>query len=422
VRWREDIALLKEYGVKAYRFSIAWPRLIPLGGRDDPVNQKGIDYYSNFIDALLENGIVPFVTLYHWDLPQALQDRYGGWLNKDEIVKDFTRYAKLCFESFGDRVKNWITFNEPWCVAVLGFGTGAFAPGRCSDRKRSAEGDSDTEPWIVGHHLILAHGHAVKLYREAYKPSQQGQIGITLSINWAMPYDDAPENVKARDRCLAVKHGWFAEPIYKGHYPTLLKEYLGARLPEFSQEEWAVIKSSSDFYGLNTYTTVLCKDNGTDPYNGKVKQTFIRPDGTSLGKQAHVAWLQTYAPGFRDLLNYLWNEYHMPIHVTENGFCVKDEDKMPIEKAVEDTDRVEFFEGMVNVVLAAQTEDGVDVRSYFAWSFLDNFEWADGYETRFGLTYVDYETQKRYPKASARFLTKWFDEHIAKSAPAKPRF
>ncbi|OJT04041.1 Beta-glucosidase 1B [Trametes pubescens] len=192
-RWKEDLDLLVEYGVNSYRFSIAWSRIIPLGGRNDPINEAGIQFYSNLIDALLERGIVPFVTLYHWDLPQALYERYGGWLSK-EIVEDYVHYARVCFERFGDRVKYWLTMNEPWCISILGHGRGVFAPGRSSDRMRSPEGDSSTEPWIAGHNVILSHAYASKLYREEFKAAQGGTIGITLNGDWALPYDDSPES------------------------------------------------------------------------------------------------------------------------------------------------------------------------------------------------------------------------------------
>ncbi|EJD01909.1 glycoside hydrolase family 1 protein [Fomitiporia mediterranea MF3/22] len=404
--WREDIALLKQYKVKSYRFSIAWSRIIPLGGRLDPINPKGIEFYNNIINELLENGITPFVTLYHWDLPQALHDRYGGWLNKEEIVKDFTNYARVCFEAFGDRIKYWLTMNEPWCISILGYGRGVFAPGRSSDRLRSPEGDSSTEPWIVGHNVLLAHANAVNIYRRDYKPHQRGVIGITLNGDWAIPYDDAPENIESAQHTLDVAIGWFADPIYLGSYPAYMKSMLGARLPTFTPSEIALVHGSSDFYGMNTYTTNLTRAGGPggDEFQGKAEYTFTRPDGSQLGTQAHCAWLQTYAPGFRALLNYLWTRYQKPIYVTENGFAVKDEDRMPIEQALQDDDRVEYFKGNCEALLAAVNEDGVDVRGYFPWSFLDNFEWADGYVTRFGVTYVNYETQERYPKASAKFL------------------
>ncbi|KAF8991974.1 beta-glucosidase [Cyathus striatus] len=397
-RWQQDIDLLAEYGVKAYRFSISWSRIIPDGGRGDAVNLKGIEFYSKFIDGLLEKGITPFVTLYHWDLPQTLHDRYGGWLNKDEVVKDYTRYARVCFEAFGDRVKHWLTMNEPWCVSILGYGRGVFAPGRSSDRVRS-------EPWIVGHSVLLAHAHAVKLYREEFKSAQGGQIGITLNGDWSMPYDDSPENIDA------AQHALDFAIVYLGHYPPYMRSVLGNRLPDFTEEEWKIVKGSSDFYGMNTYTTNMCRAGGDDEFQGFVDYTFVRPDGTELGKQAHSAWLQDYPDGFRALLNYLYKRYKKPIYVTENGFSVKNENDMPVEQAIVDTDRVHYFQGTTKALLKAINEDGVDIRSYFPWSFLDNFEWADGYSTRFGVTYVDYATQKRYPKESAKFLTKWLKEH-----------
>jgi len=414
LRWEDDIELLKSYGAKAYRFSIAWPRIIPLGGRNDPVNAKGIEFYSKFIDSLLKAGIEPYVTLYHWDLPQALHDRYGGWLNKDEIVTDFVNFSKVCFEAFGDRVKTWITINEPWCVAVLGYGNGQCAPGRSSDRIRSPEGDSSTEPWIVGHHLMLAHAHVVKLYREEYKGKQGGQIGITLSFNWVMPYDDDPANIKATERALSVKPGWFADPIFRGRTSSLLKDLLGDRLPEYSPEEWAVVKDSSDFFGLNTYSTSLVQEGGTDEFNGKVNTGFVKKDGTDLAPPSHVNWLRTYPLGFRALLNWVWDNYKTPIYITENGYPAKGENTMAVEDVVHDDERITYFSGMLENLAKAKIEDGVDVRGYFAWSLLDNFEWADGYDTRFGVTYVDFKTQERHSKDSSNFLKTWFEDHIAK--------
>ncbi|RPD65700.1 beta-glucosidase 1A [Lentinus tigrinus ALCF2SS1-6] len=404
-RWKENVALLKQYGVNAYRFSFSWSRIIPLGGRNDPVNEAGIKHYRALIEELVSNGITPFVTLYHWDLPQGLQDRYGGWLNKEEIVQDYVHYAKLCFTRYGDLVKNWITHNEPWCVSVLGHATGVFAPGHKGNK----------EHWIVGHNLILAHAYAVKLYRDEFKASQGGRIGITLDLHWQEPWDDSPANVKAAQRGIDFKLGRFADPIYKGYYPETIKSIVGDRLPEFTKEELVVVKGSSDFFGLNTYTTQLVKEGGDSEIQGNVKYTFTRPDGTQLGTQAHVPWLQTYAPGFRSLLNYLWKTYNMPIYVTENGFPVKDEHILPLEQVVHDTDRIEYYDRYLNALLQAATEDGVPVKSYFAWSLLDNFEWADGYEPRFGVTHVDYKTQKRTPKESVEVVKRWFTEHIASS-------
>ncbi|KIP09737.1 glycoside hydrolase family 1 protein [Phlebiopsis gigantea 11061_1 CR5-6] len=415
-RWKEDVQLLKSYGVKAYRFSISWSRIVPEGGRRDAVNAAGIAHYRALIEELLREGIVPFVasTLYHWDLPQALHDRYGGWLSKDEIVPDFVRYADVCFRSFGDLVQNWITFNEPWVISVLGYGVGVFAPGHVGD----------AEPWIVSHSVILAHAYAVKLYREQFKARHGGQIGITLDCHWLLPYDDAPENQEAALRGVAFKLAPAPltalpeptprqDPIYKGCYPARVKAVLGDRLPDFTPDEVAVVRGSSDFFGLNTYATHLVRDGGRDELNGFIQTGHTRPDGTPLGTQSDLPWLQTYGPGFRSLLTYLWKTYEQPIYVTENGFPVRGENDLPVEIAVDDADRQEYYRNYAAALLQAVTEDGADVRGYFGWSLLDNFEWAEGYKVRFGVTHVDYETQERTPKKSAGFLRQWFEEHIA---------
>ncbi|KAF9459727.1 beta-glucosidase 1A [Collybia nuda] len=414
-RWKSDIALLQSYGATAYRFSISWSRIIPKGGRRDEVNEEGIKFYRGVIEELVKVGITPCITLYHWDLPQELDDRYGGWLNR-EITEDFVHYAKTCFKAFGDLVKHWITHNEPWCISVLGYGHGVFAPGRSSNRTRSKEGDSGTEPWIVAHHLILSHAFTVKLYREEFAGTAGGtgggQIGITLDCGWYIPYDsDSQECIDAAQGALDSRVGWFADPIYKGHYPSSLVSHLGDRLPRFTPEEIEVVHGSSDFFGLNTYTSNLVQPGGTDDFNGRVKTGFVRKDGSQLGIQADVPWLQMYAPGFRALLGYLWKTYNKSIYVTENGFPVKGENDLKPAEAVHDTDRIEYFRGYTGAVLDAIHVDGVDIKSYFAWSLLDNFEWADGYRTRFGVTFVNYETQERFPKDSAIFLKRWYEQH-----------
>ncbi|KAH9897061.1 beta-glucosidase 1A [Cubamyces lactineus] len=402
-RWDEDIALLESSGANLYRFSLSWSRIIPKGGREDPVNMAAIEHYRRLIADLLKNGIKPMVTLYHWDLPQTLHDRYGGWLNKEEIIQDFVNYARTCFKHFGDLVKDWVTHNEPWCISVLGYGTGTFAPGH----------KSNTEHWIVAHNLILAHAYAVKAYRDEFQASQGGKIGISLNCQWEMPYDDSPENIAAAHRAFAFKLGRFADPIFKGYYPEVVKELIGGRLPDFTADEIAIVKGSSEFLGLNAYTSQFVMDGGDDEIHGKVKYTFTRPDGSQLGKQAQVPWLQSYAPGFRALLNYLWENYRAPLYVTENGFPVKGENDLPVEKAVLDIDRIQYFKEYANAVLQAVTEDGVPVKGYIVWSLLDNFEWADGFESRFGVTHVDFKTGTRTTKASYDFLKAWFAAHIA---------
>ncbi|KAI0058821.1 beta-glucosidase 1A [Artomyces pyxidatus] len=405
--WREDIALLKSYGVTAHRFSLSWSRIIPEGSRHSRVNQAGIDYYRNYIQELLKNGIRPYVTLYHWDLPDALDKSYEGWLNKEEIVQDFVYYAETCFAAFGDLVRDWITLNEPWCVANLGYGTGVNAPGRSSDRKRCPTGDSKKEPWIVIHNQILAHAYAVEAYNKTFREAQGGQIGVSLDSFWFIPYDDEPENVAAAQRAMDFRLGLLADPIYKGAYPSSMKKILGDRLPDFTPEEVEVLRaSSSDFFGLNTYTTMFVKDGGVSDVLGVVTNTFTGKDGGVIGRESHVGWMRdSFASLPTTLRLTAWTQrYQKPIFVTENGFPAKGENDKPFEEAIKDADRVAYFRGYVNAMLDASVEDGVDVRGYFAWTLLDNFEWADGYTTRFGCTYVDFKTQKRTPKDSAIFL------------------
>ncbi|KAF8180352.1 beta-glucosidase 1A [Pholiota molesta] len=409
-RWKEDIALLKLYGANAYRFSLSWSRIIDFQGHPNeaglhPINTEGVLHYRAIIEELVHAGITPCVTLYHWDLPQALHDSYGGWLDR-RVVKDYVHYAETCFNAFGDVVKHWITINEPWVISVLGYGQGVFAPGRSSNREKSKEGNTSTEPFIVGHHLILAHAYAVRSFRQTFAPVHGGSIGITLDTGSYLPYDDKPENVQATQRAFDSRLGWFADPIYKGYYPASVRELIGDRLPEFTAEDIDVVKGSSDFFGLNTYTTNLVQDGGKDELYGNVVTGFVRPDGSQLGKQD--------PEGFRQLLNYVWKTYNKPVYVTENGFAAKSDAVLPLPDVVHDADRVEYFGGYANALLEAVTLDDVSVQSYFAWSLLDNFEWADGYTTRFGVTYVDYATQKRYPKDSAKFLKEWFEKHLGK--------
>ncbi|WRT69912.1 uncharacterized protein IL334_006903 [Kwoniella shivajii] len=349
--YKEDIAMMRALGANSYRFSIAWPRVIPLGGKEDPVNEKGVKFYNDVIDECLKHGLTPFVTLYHWDLPLELFNRYGGWLAKDSIVPDFTSYAKLCFERFGDRVKHWLTLNEPWCTAVLGHGIGQFAPGHVSN----------TEPWIVGHSLMIAHASAAKLYINEFKRVQGGSIGITLNGDWTEPFDESPE----------TQNGLCSRMV------------CGSDL-------------SREFYGCNTYTTNTIKAVRTDDeFAGYTTMAFDTPDGGLIGKRSQLGWLRDVPWGFRKILNYLYQRYQKPIYMTEN-------DRYPSRR--HDKGRVEYYAGYTQALKEAVEIDGVDVRSYFGWSFLDNFEWASGLGPRFGSVYVDYETFERTPKDSARSL------------------
>ncbi|EXJ81207.1 beta-glucosidase [Capronia epimyces CBS 606.96] len=420
-RTAQDIALLKKTGARAYRFSVSWSRIIPLGGRHDPVNPAGVAYYVQLVDDLLTAGIVPFVTLFHWDLPEALYRRYGGFLNKDEFVADFAHYARVVFDALGPRVKHWITFNEPFCSAILGYHLGIHAPGHTSDRTRSPVGDGSTEPWIVGHNILIAHATAVKVYREEFKAQAGGEIGITLNGDWTEPWDpdDARDHL-ACERKIEFAISWFADPIYFGHYPASMVSQLGDRLPRFSQEESRLVAGSNDFYGMNHYCAnfVRHRDGPADVLDIAGNLDILMEDkfGRAIGPETQSAWLRPHAPGFRKLIKWLSDRYGRPkIYVTENGTSIKGENELPMEKILQDDFRVEYFRSYIQAMAEAVAEDGCDCRGYMAWSLMDNFEWAEGYETRFGATYVDYDNgQQRYPKKSALEIGKIFGQYIGK--------
>jgi beta-glucosidase len=387
------------------------------------------------VDDLLAEGIVPLVTLFHWDLPDGLDKRYGGLLNKEEFVADYAHYARTMFEAM-PKVKHWITFNEPWCSSILGYNVGVFAPGRTSDRTKSPVGDSSRECWIVGHNLLLAHATAVKIYREEFKTKDGGEIGITLNGknpaslskhrpnketqgDAVYPWDpEDPLDIEAAERKLEFSISWFADPIYYGRYPESMIQQLGERLPTFTPEEAALVQGSNDFYGMNHYTAnyIRHKTSAPDPadFLGNLETLFTSKSGTSIGPETQSSWLRPNPQGFRDLLVWISKRYGNPkIYCTENGTSVKGENDLPREQILDDEFRAEYFRGYIDALAKAVSEDGVDVRGYMAWSLMDNFEWADGYETRFGVTFVDYEGgQKRYPKKSAKIIGPLFEALI----------
>lgn len=410
---KEDIALLKELGATAYRFSISWSRIIPKGGRNDPINQKGIDHYVRFVDDLLDAGITPFVTLFHWDVPDELEKRYRSLLSRDEFPLDFRRYAGVMFAVL-PKVKHWVTLNEPWCSSIQAYSAGIFAPG---DNSRP-----DIYPWIAGHNLLLAHAHAVQLYRAEFKEASQGEIGIVLNGDAVFPWDATSHaDHLACTQKLEFSIGWFADPIYRGDYPDSMREQLGDRLPVFTPEEKALVLGSNDFYGMNHYTANYVRHRQTPPelndISGNVDILFYNKQGDCIGEETQSPWLRPCATGFRDLLCWISERYgHPKIYVTENGTSIKGEDDLSKEEILQDDFRVKYFDEYVKAMGTASALDGVNVKGYFAWSLMDNFEWAEGYQTRFGTCYVDYDDgQKRYPKKSARQMKALFDSLIKKS-------
>ncbi|XP_050236748.1 beta-glucosidase 40-like isoform X1 [Mercurialis annua] len=416
-RFAEDIQLMKDMSMDAYRFSISWSRIYPNGS--GAINQAGIDHYSKLINALLAAGIEPYVTLYHWDLPQALDDTYKGWLSR-QIIKDFAAFAETCFKEFGDRVKHWITFNEPHTFTIQGYDVGLQAPGRCSILQRllCRAGNSTTEPYIVAHNVILTHATVVHIYRKKYKAKQRGSIGISLDVIWFTPASNSTKDIKATQRAQDFQLGWFIEPLILGDYPRSMKSRVKDRLPTFSKIEVALIKGSLDFVGINHYTTFYASDNsGSINLNDSVADsaaTTIPFRGlTPISDRAYSIWLYIVPGGMRSLMNYIKNKYgNIPIMITENGMDDPNNRLTPIKDALKDEKRIKYHNDYLTNLLASIKEDGCNVKGYFVWSLLDNWEWAAGYTSRFGLYFVDFEHNlKRYPKDSV----KWFKNFLTSS-------
>ncbi|URE19618.1 Glycosyl hydrolase family 1 [Musa troglodytarum] len=414
-RYKEDVAIMKDMGLDAYRFSISWPRILPNGSLSGGVNREGIKYYNSLINELIAKGLQPFVTLFHWDSPQALEDRYGGFLSY-HVVGDFRDYAEICFREFGDRVKHWITFNEPWSYSAGGYAMGILAPGRCSrwEEPGCGAGNSGREPYVVAHHQLLAHAAAVAVYRRKYQSFQKGKIGITLVSNWMVPYSNSKSNTDAVERALDFMYGWFMDALTKGHYPFSMRALVKDRLPKFTRRQSRLVKGSFDFIGLNYYTARYVHDL---PRSNGVHKSYITDsctnatvtrNGIPIGPRAASAWLYIYPRGIRDLLLYTKTKYDNPvIFITENGVSELDNTTSSLEEALEDRMRIDYHQQHLSFVQEAIRE-GVDVRGYFAWSLLDNFEWFAGYTVRFGINYVDYKDDlKRYPKSSSLWFRKF---------------
>lgn len=376
-RYKEDVALMKKMGMQAYRFSLSWSRILPKGYGE--VNEKGIQFYSDLIDELLAAGIEPYITLYHWDLPQALQD-LGGWTNR-AMADYFLEFAKVCIHRFGSRVKFWMTLNEPYCAAFLGYSEGRQAPGI---RDFSAA-------VLAAYHMYVGHGLVVSYYRQC---GQQGEIGIALNLMGRLPYSDSPADVAAADRADGYLNRWFADPIMWGTYPEdMIRLYRskGVVLPDFKEEEIKLMSQPLDFIGLNYYNDFCVKHDDTAwPLNFVIEN---RPHSVVNDRN----WPVT-EHGFQAMLVRMKQEYGIDkIIITENGTSFHD--VVNVDHEVKDYARLDYLQRHIKVMHGA-IEHGVNVAAYFAWSFCDNFEWSFGYNSRFGLVYINFETQERIVKDS----------------------
>jgi beta-glucosidase len=374
-RYKEDLDLMKWMGVKAYRFSVAWPRVIPDGvGR---VNEMGLDFYDRLIDSLLEREIAPWLTMYHWDLPEALQLR-GGWNNR-EVVEWFGEYAEVLTSRFGDRVKNWMTLNEPLCSAWLGHLYGDMAPG-IKDLQTALN---------VSHHLLMSHGLACQVIRSNVS---EANVGIVINVTPAVPATDSQEDSNAAQLADGFDNRWFLDPVFGRTYPADVIDTLGAS-PEIHSGDMKLIAQDLDFLGVNFYfrQTVAADQNS--------KPLPIRSVNRENVKRTAMNW-EVHPQAFEEILLRISKEYSpKAIYITENGSAWNDE---VINGEIIDDERIDYLARHLDAMRSAR-EQGAPILGYFAWSFLDNFEWAYGYEKRFGLIYVDYKTQKRTPKKSAFF-------------------
>ncbi|NBM20315.1 beta-glucosidase [Streptomyces sp. GC420] len=398
-RWREDVEIMSDLGVGAYRFSVSWPRVQPTGR--GPAVQKGLDFYRRLTDELLNKGIKPVVTLYHWDLPQELEDA-GGWPERATADR-FAEYASIVAGALGDRVETWTTLNEPWCSAFLGYGSGVHAPGR-TDQVAALR---------AAHHLNLGHGQAVQALRAALPA--RARMSITLNIHHVRPLTDKPEDIDAARRIDGVANRVFTGPLLRGAYPAdLLRDT--AHLTDWSfvrDGDTAAIHQPLDLLGVNYYTPTLVSESTGEathrsdghgvsehsPWPGGDNVAFHLPPGDTTA----MGWAID-PTGMYDLLMRLKNDHpNLPLVITENGAAF--DDYVNPQGEVHDPDRIAYLRGHLAAVRRAM-EDGADVRGYFLWSLLDNFEWGYGYSKRFGAVYVDYPTGKRIPKSSARWYAR----------------
>lgn len=374
-RYKEDLDLMKWLGVDAYRFSVAWPRVIPNG--TGAINKAGLDFYNRVIDGALQRGIEPWLTMYHWDLPEALQKR-GGWNNR-ESVEWFGEYAQLLTSKFGDRVKNWMTLNEPLCSAWIGHLYGAMAPG-ITDLKTALN---------ASHHLLMSHGIATKIIRSEVNGAK---VGIVINVTPAVPATDNPDDLAAAELADSFDNKWFLNPVFGHSYPTDVIENINMA-PNIHSGDLDLIAQELDFLGINFY---FRQTVAFDPAEKPLPIKNVRREGV---KRTAMDW-EVHAPAFEEILLRIKNDYSpKEIFITENGSAWNDN---VVNGEIADQNRIEYLTQHLDAMFSAK-QKGVPINGYFAWSLLDNFEWAYGYDKRFGIIHVDYQTQKRTPKSSAYY-------------------
>lgn len=384
-RWQDDIELIGSLGVDAYRLSISWPRVMH---QDGSANQDGLNFYINILDGLKAKGIKAFVTLYHWDLPQHLEDN-GGWLNRETAYK-FRDYADIVTRAFGDRVHSYATFNEPFCSAFLGYEIGVHAPGKVGkEYGRKA-----------AHHLLLAHGLGMQVLQ---KNSPNSLNGIVLNFTPCYPRTDKLEDIKAADYADQYLNQWYIKPLFDRAYPEMLAELPAEHHPDIQEGDFDIIAQPLDFLGINFYTRLT--------YSAPTQAGEFYFEHEHMTPKTDIGW-EIYPAALTSLLTSLNERYELPpIYITENGAAMADEVE---DGEVHDLDRLNYYQLHLNAVNKA-IEQGVDIHGYFAWSLMDNFEWAEGYLKRFGIVYVDYKTQQRTIKRSGLAYKSLINERNAQT-------
>ena len=399
-RFEEDLDLMAEIGLKAYRFSVAWPRIQPDGS--GPANEKGLDFYRRLVDGLRQRSIEPMLTLYHWDLPQALQER-GGWTSR-ETSERFAEYGGIVYEALSDSVAYWITLNEPWVSAWMGHAYGTHAPGM----KDPSAALSAT------HHLLLGHALAMERMRSMGNPGDDNQLGATLNLHPALPGRDRDADREAARRVDGQANRLYLDPLFRGSYPEdVFSHYreLGADLSFVNDGDLRKISAPIDFLGVNYYFRHVVRDAPEEAHSEvPFSDLQVRPIVPHAAEKTAMGW-PVDPEGLTQMLVRIKEEYaDVPLYVTENGRAVHD--YVDPEGGVDDEERISYLDAHFRAAREAM-DRGADLRGYMVWSLLDNFEWAEGYSKRFGLVFVDYGTGRRVPKASAR----WYSEVIGRNGP-----
>ncbi|KAH6795714.1 hypothetical protein C2S51_036700, partial [Perilla frutescens var. frutescens] len=409
-RYLEDIEIMHSLGLTAYRLSISWSRILPRGTLG-PVNQVAVLFYNKIIDNLLFRGIQPFVTLFHFEYPQELEDGFGGWLSP-LMQEEYLHFAEICFKNFADRVKYWITLNEPNLYSEMAYERANYPPARCSPPFGDcASGNSDVEPLIVVHNMLLAHAKAAKLFRERFKSKVDGVLSIAVCAFMYIPMTDDKNDIEAADRALAFNVAWSLDPLVFGDYPPEMRKYHGTELPSFTSEERVLLRDSIDFIGINHYGTLYAKDcthsicicnvSSCTPGGDRAIRGFVftsgERDGVPIGERTGMSRFFVVPRGMEDIVQYVKDRYNnKKMIITENGYSSPGNEDDDFQH---DVKKIQYHQSYLSYLAQAMRKGG-DVQGYFIWSLIDNFEWSSGYGPKFGLYHIDHQTLNRIPKLS----------------------